>query len=246
MKSLNKKKVLIAGGNGLIGKEIIRQGKKKFDFIIADNKKLKKKNYIKLDIGNIKKLKKLEKFFNKKKIKLYAVINVTHPTKLINKHFLNNNFNTFEQYLKKHLKAYYIFTHFFFSYFKKKKIKGAKIINFSSIYGSYIPNFKIYNGTNIKSPIEYSICKSGINIMTKYFAAYAKFCKIKIYLNCISPAGIYDKDKISNKFKKNYKKTYKTDMLSKSKLVFRVLKLLNKKNKSTGKNIIVTSGEAFF
>jgi len=245
MKSNNKKKILIAGGNGLIGQEIIKHGSKKFEFIIVDKIKKQKKNFIKCDINNYQSLKSLEKKLDKEKITLYAVINATHPTKLINKHFLNTNFKIFEKYILSHLRSYYIFTYYFFNYFKNRKIKNAKIINFSSIYGKYIPNFNIYTGTNIKSPIEYSISKSGINIMTKYFSRYAKFLKLQIYINCISPAGIYDKSKISNKFRKKYKKSYKSDMLKKSKVALYTYKLLSEKNKTSGKNIIITGGGKF-
>ena len=64
------------------------------------------------------------------------------------------------------------------------------MINFSSIYGEKIPNFNIYKGTKIKMPIEYSIVKSSLIIMSKYFDKWSKFKNKKIEFYSVNPAGV--------------------------------------------------------
>jgi len=70
-----------------------------------------------------------------------------------------------------------------------KKSDCAKVINISSIYGAYGNDFNIYEGTNMHSPIAYSVSKSALNIMTKYLASL--YGKDKICINSIILGGIF-------------------------------------------------------
>jgi len=70
-----------------------------------------------------------------------------------------------------------------------KKSNCAKVINISSIYGAYGNDFNIYEGTNMHSPIAYSVSKSALNIMTKYLASL--YGKDKICINSIILGGIF-------------------------------------------------------
>jgi len=65
----------------------------------------------------------------------------------------------------------------------------GNIINFSSIYGSLVPRFEIYEGTTMQMPVVYSAIKAGIEHMSRYFAQ--KYKKNNIRVNCISPGGIF-------------------------------------------------------
>ena len=70
--------------------------------------------------------------------------------------------------------------------------------------GVKAPDFEVYRGTKMNSPIEYSAIKSGVISIVKYLAKYLKNENIKI--NCLSPGGIISNQ--SKIFKKNYKKMY--------------------------------------
>ena len=70
-----------------------------------------------------------------------------------------------------------------------KKSDCAKVINISSIYGAYGNDFNIYEGTDMHSPIAYSVSKSALNIMTKYLASL--YGKDKICINSIILGGIF-------------------------------------------------------
>jgi NAD(P)-dependent dehydrogenase (short-subunit alcohol dehydrogenase family) len=72
----------------------------------------------------------------------------------------------------------------------KKRGMGS-IINMASIYGIVAPDFSIYEGTEMTLPAAYSAIKAGIIHFTKYCAAY--YGPFGIRINCISPGGIFDK-----------------------------------------------------
>ena len=159
-----------------------------------------------------------------------------YPYKSSN-HFLNEDIKEFRNYINSHIISYYNFNLFLFNYFSKLDY-DTKIINISSIYGTKVPNFKIYKNTNIKSPIEYSLSKASLTMMTKYFAQWSRFNNKKVLFNTISPAGI--KNKQEKQFIINYKRIYKSKMLKTNSLNRCLLKILKKK--INGKNYIVTGG----
>ena len=64
----------------------------------------------------------------------------------------------------------------------------GNLILISSIMGVKAPDFEVYRGTKMNSPIEYSAIKSGVISIVKYLAKYLKNENIKI--NCLSPGGI--------------------------------------------------------
>jgi len=76
--------------------------------------------------------------------------------------------------------------------FKPLLTENASIVNISSIYGHYIPDFGIYDGSEEwYNNVSYGISKAGIEYMTKYMAKlYAP-----IRFNCISPGGIFNNHK---------------------------------------------------
>lgn len=80
----------------------------------------------------------------------------------------------------------FLLSQVFCSYFLS--VGGGNIINISSVYGLIAPRFEIYEGTAMTMPIEYSVIKSGVAHMSRYFAKYYKGKNIRV--NCISPGGL--------------------------------------------------------
>ena len=232
---MRKKYIIVVGSNGLIGKSIIKILIKNYKIIKIDKNIKNNLDSYKCDMSKFSEVNKVINILSKKK-NIFAAINTIYPYKSSD-HFLNHDLNKFKKYINSHIISYYNFNLFFYNYFSSLNF-DTKIINISSIYGSKIPNFKIYNQTNIKSPIEYSLSKASLNMMSKYFATWSKFNKKKVYFNTISPAGIEDNQE--KKFKLNYKKIYKAPMLKTSSLKNIVNQLLLKK--INGKNFIITGG----
>jgi NAD(P)-dependent dehydrogenase (short-subunit alcohol dehydrogenase family) len=232
---MNRKYIIIAGSDGLIGRSIIKILKKKYGIIKIDKNIKSSLNAYKCDLSKSSEVKKIFKNLSKNK-NIFAAINTIYPYKSAD-HFLNNDLKKFRNYINSHIISYYNFNLFFYNYFSNIDY-DTKIINISSIYGTKIPNFKIYNNTNIKSPIEYSLSKASLTMMTKYFANWSKFNNKKVYFNTISPAGIEDNQE--NQFIINYEKIYKAKMLKTTSLKYTLLEILNKK--VNGKNYIITGG----
>jgi len=87
-----------------------------------------------------------------------------------------------------------------------KNSDGGKIINIASIYGSTSSDERIYGDSGRNNSEVYSASKAGVINMTKYMAAH--FGKYNIQTNAISPGGIYNQQSLD--FVTNYQ--YKTPM----------------------------------
>ena len=67
---------------------------------------------------------------------------------------------------------------------------NGSIVNVSSIYGMYSPDWEIYKGTKLGNSSAYASAKGGIIQLTKWLStAFAP----RVRVNCISPGGIIRK-----------------------------------------------------
>jgi NAD(P)-dependent dehydrogenase (short-subunit alcohol dehydrogenase family) len=67
---------------------------------------------------------------------------------------------------------------------------GGSVVNFGSIYGMQAPDFTVYDGTEMTSPVEYAAIKGGIVNLTRYLASYLGPAGIRV--NAVSPGGVFD------------------------------------------------------
>jgi len=116
----------------------------------------------------------------------------------------------------------------------------GNIINISSIQGIGAPAFETYEGTNMHSPIEYTVVKHGLLGMTKYMAKMFK--KDNIRVNAISPGGILDEQ--PEPFLSQYKKRCgMKGMLDANDICGTLIYLLSDVSKYVnGQNIVVDDG----
>lgn len=238
----SNKNILILGGSGLIGTQIVKNlvsvGYNVYVMDKKKNKYLTKKNMILCDISKIN-------LFNRKfdlltqKEKIDTVINLSYlKNKNWGKKFLKLKPNDVKENLFLQLGTIILTSQKIIDYFINKK-KGNLIL-FSSIQGISAPKFSHYNNTNMSSPIEYSAAKAGIINMTKYIA---KFCeKKKIRVNCISPGGVLDNQ--PKKFIKKYKESCLSKGLLDSNDLNGIVEFLvsEKSNFINGQNIIIDDG----
>ena len=207
-----KKKIdlVILGGSGLIGKEIINK-------FLSKNKLI-----LNLDIKN--NLKKNNNYFFKRfdmsakniEIQLNKIFKVyTHPKVFIDCSYIDKGYfkdtsikkisrDKLDLILKKWLSSTVMISSYFLNNMKKNKIKGNVILS-SSIYGLVAQDFNVYKGTKITDSIAYTLVKSGINNLVKNAAV--SFGKFGIKVNSVCPGGIYslkDKNFKNKNFVKNY------------------------------------------
>lgn len=71
----------------------------------------------------------------------------------------------------------------------KDQASGGSIVNFGSIYGVEAPDFTLYDGTDMTSPVEYSAIKGGILNLTRYMASYLAEHDVRV--NAVSPGGVF-------------------------------------------------------
>ena len=205
-----KKNLIIIGGSGLIGSQLIRYfSKKNYEVINVDIKnKISKKIFYKSDITKPTKFKlTIDKIFKKYKT-IDAVINCAYPKNRNGSKFEKLNIKNIKDDLFNQLGSVILLSQVIIKKFLSQK-KG-NLIFLSSIQGIGAPKFEHYSGTKLMSPIEYSASKAGIINMTKYLAKYFK--KKNIRVNCISPGGILDNQPEA------FLKKYKKDCLSKGML----------------------------
>jgi NAD(P)-dependent dehydrogenase (short-subunit alcohol dehydrogenase family) len=69
-----------------------------------------------------------------------------------------------------------------------RKSQGANIVNISSIYGLYGPDWRLYENTNMANPAAYSVTKSGLIGLTRWLATTIS---PDVRVNAIAPGGIF-------------------------------------------------------
>ena len=216
MFNLKSKIILITGGAGLLGSQIVHTIKKHGGTpIVLDNdqkkieklkKNLKKTNhslaFYKVDITKRNQVKSAINKIYKNFKKIDCLINNAGFNPKMN--FKSSNFENFslEQWNKEiqiSLTGSLVIT----QEVVKKMIaqKNGNIINISSDLGIIAPNQYLYE-KNSKKPVSYSVVKHGIIGFSKYLATY--LAEYNIRSNTLCPGGISDNQpkKFVNKIKK--------------------------------------------
>lgn len=258
MFSLTNKLVVITGGAGRIGSifaeavaenngiaiiadvnqdyamQVIARIKENKSAAIAEKIIFKK-----LDISSKESVNSLIKSLYKDYGKIDALVNNAYPkSENYGKKFFEITIDDFNEFIGLHLGGYFNISQKFINYFLQQGY--GNIINISSIQGIGAPAFETYSGTEMHSPVEYTVVKHGLLGMTKYMAKMLK--KDNIRINAISPGGILDSQ--PEIFLKQYKDKCGTKgMLNPEDLTGALLFLLSDSSKYlTGQNIIVDDG----
>lgn len=122
--------------------------------------------------------------------RLDGAVNCTYPRgRNYGRHVLDIEYADFTDSVSQHLGAYFLLMQQCARYAKDSG-EAFSLVNFSSIYGSMAPRFEVYEGTPMTMPAEYAAIKSGIQHLTRYFAAYMKGTRFRA--NCVSPGGVFD------------------------------------------------------
>jgi len=243
--SLKNKKILLLGGNGLIGSAIrnlfYENGG---EIVVIDKKKSKKLNLFKeyiCDVSNLAKVEKIFKILIEKKFVPNIFINCTYPK---TKNWKKTNFRQVKyQYLKEnieiHLNSHIWLAKIIGDMMKEKKIEGS-IIQLASIYGFLGQDISMYENTEIRESLVYPVMKGGIINSVRSMAAY--YGKNNIRVNSISPGGVFDKH--SKKFLKKYKlKTPLKRMCKPEEIAYAALFLgSDASSYVTGTNLVVDGG----
>ena len=191
MFNLENKIIVVTGGNGLLGREIVNNLRNagsciistdlRFDFEHIDN--------LNMDITNETSVKEVIQTVLNKYGKIDGWINNAYPrTKDWGNKLENVSIDSWRQNVDMHLNGYFICSKFILEVMKLQK--NGSLINMSSIYGMQGPDFTIYEGTELTMPVAYSAIKGGIGNLTKYLASY--YGPFNVRVNTISAGGVED------------------------------------------------------
>ncbi|WP_316826387.1 oxidoreductase [Pedobacter miscanthi] len=192
MNRLGDKIIIVTGGSGLLGKEIIKSILSEGGFCInvdISNETKEDLSTLKCDITNEESVTNCIELIIHKYGKIDGLVNNAYPrTADWGNKFEDIKYQSWQKNVDWQLNSYFYFTQQVCKYMVEREL-GA-IVNMSSVYGIVGPDFTVYNGTTMTMPAAYSAIKGGIVNFSRYLASY--FGPKNIRVNTVSPGGIFD------------------------------------------------------
>lgn len=201
--SLTQKIIIVTGGAGLLGKEIIKNLESKGAIAInadinVDTNLENQTLYV--DITAQESIENAIKLVTNFYGKIDGLVNNAYPkTKDWGTKFEDISYESWQKNVDMQMNTTFLFIQKVLP--ELLKTKGS-IVNITSIYGVVGNDLTIYENTNITTAAPYSAIKGGIINFTRYLASY--YGRNGIRVNCVSPGGIFDNQ--HKTFVSNYEK----------------------------------------
>ena len=200
---LKDKIIIVTGGSGLLGKEIIKDLVDKGAIAINADINVAtdfEKHTITVDITSeesiVKAIKLVSDFYGK----IDGLVNNAYPrTKDWGTKFEDITYESWQKNVDMQMNTTFLFIQKIMS--ELLKTKGS-IVNMTSIYGVVGNDLTIYENTSINTAAPYSAIKGGVINFTRYLASY--YGRQGVRVNCVSPGGIFDNQ--HETFVANYEK----------------------------------------
>lgn len=238
---LKDKVIIVTGGSGLLGREIVSdlmlKGAVAINADINEDTDLKKNNF-KIDITSEKSIVDGIETISKCYGKIDGLVNNAYPrTEDWGTKFEDISYKSWQKNVDIQMNSTFLFIQKLMP--ELLKTKGS-IVNMASIYGVVGNDMTIYENTNIGTAAQYSAIKGGVINLTRYLASY--YGKQGVRLNCVSPGGIFDNQDAL--FVSNYEKKVPMGRMGTPNDIAPVVSfLLSEEAKYiTGQNIIVDGG----
>lgn len=202
MDKLQNKVIIVTGGNGLLGKEIVQQIRKEgavcINVDINHETTPDLTNYY-CDIKNAESIVRCIQEVIEYYGRIDGLVNNAYPrTNDWGVKFEKIPLESWKNNIDWQLNSYFYFCQIISAQMIKQN--SGTIINMASIYGLVGPDFTIYEDTAMTLPAAYSAIKGGLINFTRYLASYLG--KYQIRVNSVSPGGIFDNQ--SSDFVKKY------------------------------------------
>ena len=242
MINLKDKIIIVTGGNGLLGSEIILQLKKQGALVINLEINIKTNDElteVECDITNPKSIIDSIELIKKKYSKIDGLVNNAYPRTIDwgNK-FEDIQIESWKSNVDMQMNSIFYLSQRVLEIMQLQKF--GSIVNMASIYGVVGPDFSLYENTEMTMPAAYSAIKGGVINFTRYLSSY--YGKYNIRVNCISPGGIYNNQ--SETFVKNYESKVPMNRMGKSSDIAPAVcfMLSDEASYITGQNIIIDGG----
>lgn len=189
---LKDKVVIITGGSGLIGREIltdiVRKGGIAINADISVETDLNENTYH-LDISDDSSITNMVSIVREKYGRVDGLVNSAYPrTKDWGTFFENIDPASWRKNIDIQMNSCFVICQAVLAVMKQQGY--GSIVNIASIYGVVGNDFTLYEEYGGTSPAAYSAIKGGIINFTRYLASY--YGKQNIRINCVSPGGIFD------------------------------------------------------
>lgn len=194
MKDLNNKVIIVTGGRGLIGREIVKELRERgavaidADMSVSTDAEARTFHLDLTDNGSIDAL--IEFTLSNYGGRIDGLINAAYPhTPDWGRYkFEDTPFEHWSENVRIQLNPVFYIDQQVARVMARQK--SGSIVNFGSIYGIVGNDFTIYEEYGGSSPAEYCAIKGGIINFTRYMASYLG--KDGIRVNCVCPGGIFD------------------------------------------------------
>ncbi len=202
MDRLKDKIVIVTGGNGLLGKEII--SKVVAEGAVCINVDINHTtsddlHSINCDITDNSAVAEAINTIIGKYGKIDCLVNNAYPrTSDWGNKFEDIRYESWQKNIDGQLNSYFYLTQQVSKFMVQAK--SGSVINMASIYGVVGPDFTVYDGTNMTMPAAYTAIKGGIVNFTRYLASYLGPHNVRV--NAVSPGGIFDNQ--NGTFVENY------------------------------------------
>lgn len=243
MITLAQKIIVVTGGEGLLGKAIVRHCREAGATVVSADIALKRNadcTEIGLDIGDEASIKSCMDAVRAHHGRIDGLVNCAYPrTEDWRLPFEEVPAASFRQNLDLQLAGPVLCCRAALEHMKTQK--SGSVVNVASIYGMVAPDFGLYEGTDIAtSPAAYGAIKGGIIQMTRYLASY--YGKHDLRVNTLTPGGIMDSH--SSEFSKRYdKKTMLGRMATPDDIAPGAVYLLSDAaSYVTGQNLVIDGG----
>jgi NAD(P)-dependent dehydrogenase (short-subunit alcohol dehydrogenase family) len=189
---MKDKIVIVTGGSGLLGQEMIKDIQRKGGIAINADLNVETnldKGKIKIDITNDESIQNGIDQVSSKYKRIDGLVNNAYPrTADWGKKFEDVELDSWRKNIDMQLNSTFVFCQ------KVLKVmadqKAGAIVNIASIYGVVGNDFTLYEDYGGTSPAAYSAIKGGIINFSRYLASY--YGPLGIRVNCVSPGGIFD------------------------------------------------------
>ena len=189
---LEGKIILVTGGGGLIGREVVRECRESGATVInvdyAANRWGETPD-ITADVTDPAVIGQLVDDIRAKYGRIDGLVNGAYPrTADWGLKFEEVPYESWQKNVDMQLNAVFLICQKVLAVMKEQG--SGSIVNFGSIYGVVGNDFTIYEGYDGTSPLAYNAIKGGIINFTRALASY--FGKYGIRANCVSPGGVFD------------------------------------------------------
>lgn len=245
------KSIMIVGGCGLIGRQIVQDLiQKNYKIIVCDLENKENLSWFssistdetffcEINVLNKESIDNAIKFSSEKLISIDTCVNLSYPkSPSWGKRFEELSMDEIYKNINNQIGSCILLSQRIMKYYLS--MGKGNLILFSSIQGIAAPKFEHYSETKMNSPIEYTASKTGIIGITKWLAKYYKNKNIRI--NCVCPGGVFDNQ--DEKFLKKYRESCLSKGMLDAKDLSGIVDFLASENSKyiNGQNLIVDDG----